>query len=459
VKELKKTNKTGTFFASFNLKTQWRNKMKFVFCLILMFIPFISYSYTCVDSKCHSNISRMNFQHGPVGLGQCNVCHIADEKNINQHISKPKSFIDFKYPKEKPLCVMCHDNKYNGNFIHDPVKNGDCTSCHNPHGGENKFFIKGKTQAETCFNCHENNKMVKSFLHGPIGTGECTSCHNPHASNYKFQLKNTGNELCFTCHSDKKSSFNKKVVHKPANENCTKCHDPHNSDTKFHLNASSEKDQCIQCHKEISPKVVASITNAKYPHKPVKDDKCSACHNPHATEHSKLLLADTKSICFQCHKDMGKKVADSKYIHGPVSSDGCYACHNTHGSENPLILVDFFPKEFYNDYKPDMYKLCFNCHNENAMTDKFTDKSTNFRNGNINLHFLHVQIKGKGRSCKACHEVHAGNQELHIRDSVPFGTGGWQLPIKYTKNKDGGTCTVGCHKPKTYNRVKEYFNN
>ncbi len=111
----------------------------------------------------------------------------------------------------------------------------------------------------------------------------------------------------------------------------------------------------------------------------------------------------------------------------------------------------YFPKEFYKPYATESYAICFDCHNKDIALDKVTTKLTNFRNGDVNMHFLHVN-KEKGRSCKACHEVHAGSQEKHIRKEVPFG-GSWKLPINFTKASNGGTCVVGCHKPKTYDRV------
>jgi len=430
--------------------------------MLVVFYTFIftvvSYA-NCVDSNCHLNFTKLKFLHGPVAANQCMVCHLASDKDVKKHASKPKSFVDFTLPKEKPLCVVCHDTKYNGKYIHNPVESGECLSCHNPHGGNNKFFLKGDKESDTCFQCHENNKMVKTFLHGPLGIGECASCHNPHSSDNKFQLKLNGNDLCFNCHNDKKDLLKKSSVHKPFEKSCLECHDPHNSDTKFHLKAVSEKEQCIACHKTTNKDVIDNILNAKYQHKPVKDDKCGTCHNPHATDNKKLLLSNIKTICFECHKNVAEKVNKSKFVHGPVKSDGCYACHSTHGSNNPYLLVKYFPKEFYNDYKEGLYDICFNCHNESAMKVKITTQDTGFRNGSINLHYLHVQVKGKGRSCKACHEVHAGNQDLHIRESVPFGSSGWELPIKFTKKVNGGSCVVGCHKPKTYDRVKEYYNN
>ena len=68
------------------------------------------------------------------------------------------------------------------------------------------------------------------------------------------------------------------------------------------------------------------------------------------------------------------------------------------------------------------------------------------------MHYLHVNKEVKGRSCKACHEPHASSQMKHIRESVPFGSVNWELPVTYTKTDDGGSCVVGCHAPKEYNR-------
>jgi hypothetical protein len=119
-----------------------------------------------------------------------------------------------------------------------------------------------------------------------------------------------------------------------------------------------------------------------------------------------------------------------------------------------LILRQYFPREFYNAYSTDKYSLCFNCHNKEIALDSLTTTLTDFRQGNLNLHFKHVNKKERGRSCKACHEVHASNQTKHIRKSVPFGLN-WSYPIEYTKHDNGGTCVVGCHRPKTYKRDKD----
>jgi hypothetical protein len=58
----------------------------------------------------------------------------------------------------------------------------------------------------------------------------------------------------------------------------------------------------------------------------------------------------------------------------------------------------------------------------------------------------------KGRNCRSCHNTHASPNELHVRDSVPFGS--WQMPIAFKKTATGGGCTPGCHQPYEYDREK-----
>jgi hypothetical protein len=77
---------------------------------------------------------------------------------------------------------------------------------------------------------------------------------------------------------------------------------------------------------------------------------------------------------------------------------------------------------------------------------------TRFRNGEDNLHFVHVNRPDKGRSCRACHATHASTHEAHVRDSVPYGK--WELPINFKPTTTGGSCMPGCHKEAPYDREK-----
>jgi predicted CXXCH cytochrome family protein len=396
----------------------------------------------CVTKECHPQMGKAAFVHGPVGVAQCTVCHIETKKG---HPTKKGP--DFKLVATgKALCEKCHQPVDKFEFKHTPVKKGECLGCHDPHQSTAPKQLKKVKTSELCYTCHKNTQQVKKFLHGPVATGDCNVCHNPHSSPNPNQLTGKGNDACFLCHEDRKAEFTRKYPHKPALESCLKCHDAHNSDHPFMLSSEGTA-QCLACHKKMGERYQAATVK----HTALLKGPCTTCHTPHSSDFPRQMKTHTKDICYTCHKDMGAKVKASKNQHGPVQQNDCYACHDPHGSNNPLVLKKYFPSEFYKPYATENYALCFDCHNKDIALDKITTKLTNFRNGDVNQHFLHVN-KEKGRSCKACHEVHAGDQEKHIRKEVPFGKA-WMLPVQYTKTANGGTCVVGCHKPKTYDRV------
>ena len=41
-----------------------------------------------------------------------------------------------------------------------------------------------------------------------------------------------------------------------------------------------------------------------------------------------------------------------------------------------------------------------------------------------------------------------------MASKVPYGAGGWEMPIGFKALPAGGSCAPGCHKPKEYNYVK-----
>jgi predicted CXXCH cytochrome family protein len=138
--------------------------------------------------------------------------------------------------------------------------------------------------------------------------------------------------------------------------------------------------------------------------------------------------------------------------HGPIRDGGCTACHQPHGSAHPRLLLKEYPAEFYAPFAMERYDLCFSCHVSDLVKDKSGRGLTQFRNGDLNLHWLHVNQE-KGRTCRACHEVHASQRPFHIRESVPFGSAGWMLAINYTRTEDGGSCLPACHKLRAYDRT------
>jgi len=122
----------------------------------------------------------------------------------------------------------------------------------------------------------------------------------------------------------------------------------------------------------------------------------------------------------------------------------------THGSDHFRLLADSYPPIFYSPFAEENYALCFLCHEKSLVRTATTSDLTSFRNGDENLHFLHVNKERRGRTCRACHQTHASNQPKHIRKSVPYGM--WDLPLNFKKTETGGSCLPGCHVKKNYDR-------
>lgn len=400
----------------------------------------------CVTSQCHPTFGQAPYVHGPIGAGQCVVCH---QEGNPRHPTRSGKDFQLAHGGGKELCYACHERVDANRVVHKPVVTGDCIACHDPHQSNAELMLKKETTSALCFSCHENNKTNRGFVHGPVAAGDCNICHNPHSSPFPHLTEEKGVDLCLLCHIDRKEEYTRRYVHKPVGEDCGTCHNAHATDSEFML-YGDDKDLCYRCHKETQKLIEESVVK----HTALKTEKCVGCHTAHSSDFPRQLKAPTREICFSCHAHaaLGAQIQNSKRQHGPVKQNDCYACHDPHGSGYAWVLKKAFPPEFYMPYRTENYAICFDCHNKDIALNEFTTKLTDFRNGDQNMHFLHVNKDPKGRSCKACHEVHAGDQEKHIRKEVPFGKS-WKLPINYTKTPTGGRCVVGCHKPKDYDRV------
>jgi predicted CXXCH cytochrome family protein len=165
-----------------------------------------------------------------------------------------------------------------------------------------------------------------------------------------------------------------------------------------------------------------------------------------------LLANRTDAVCLTCHKEMAKTLAGAKFLHGPIRAGECSACHDAHGAQHANLLDRAFPETFYTSFDVKKYDLCFTCHEKQLTLVAKTTALTNFRNGEQNLHYLHVNRDEKGRSCRTCHDIHGSNLPNHMASSVPFEGSKWAMPLEYEKTGKGGRCTPGCHVTRTYDR-------
>ncbi len=305
-----------------------------------------------------------------------------------------------------------------------------------------------------------SDKVVS--YHAPYDAGDCSICHESNDAKNPGPVKGAVNDLCMGCHDDFKQVLARKYAHPPAQQSCVNCHNPHDS-MQPKLLIEETGTLCQNCHQEIKKTALDSTVK----HDALTTgDKCVNCHNPHGANVEHLLVQLPMPLCLQCHgKDdvldhNGKKLTnmtklfnDNPHQHGPVAAQDCSVCHMTHGSNNFRLLTSAYPAAFYSGYDAQNYALCFGCHDEKAFTTPQTEELTQFRDGNKNLHYVHVN-RTVGRTCRACHDVHASVQEHQIRDAVPYGPKGWMLKINYTKTETGGSCAKTCHATRSYNNTQ-----
>jgi len=340
-------------------------------------------------------------------------------------------------------CVSCHAAVPKHAAVHPKL--ADCVSCHVPKTRDAHAFDDKK-----CTVCHQMVKKNDKFVHGPVAAGECLACHDPHGSDEPAQVRVFGSDLCQKCHVDMKARLaEKRFTHAPVKEDCATCHNPHASPSKYQIRNDSAE-QCLACHKTLRKELVT----ARVQHEAVAVDReCLNCHDPHASDFDKQLKGTSMQLCLSCHdKEQDApsgKVQNVKSwlqthtdLHGPIRQQD---------SEHFRLLRKDYPETFYSPYEPKNYELCFTCHEPDLAKVERTATVTGFRDGDQNLHFLHVNRTEKGRTCRACHEAHSSTVPKHLRETVPFGD--WQMPVGYTQTADGGRCAPGCHLPKTYSRA------
>lgn len=109
--------------------------------------------------------------HAPLLDGDCKECH-------PQGVGRTAVV-------EAQLCRSCHDPKEGARFLHGPIGAGQCTVCHDPHGAPRGHFLRGNLR-ELCQSCHDQNR-TKVHLER-AGARPCTECHDPHGSGKQYLL-------------------------------------------------------------------------------------------------------------------------------------------------------------------------------------------------------------------------------------------------------------------------------
>ncbi|MBI4587144.1 MAG: hypothetical protein HY717_24290 [Planctomycetes bacterium] len=356
------------------------------------------FSMDCQATGCHAQMLLRPKNHKPAALGACRLCHRATGAQEDHRFNLIRD--------KKELCSFCHSPAPPEKFQHEPYVKGDCLKCHDPHGSTSSHLLLGKSAGDACQTCH--NRQPLKHNHPPVAGGDCNACHETHQSR------------------------------------------------EPHLLRSSEKELCIACHEDI----LADAAKAQSIHGVFQEQWCTGCHTAHTSDFEKLLVDRQVNLCLCCHDreievQPGKVLASIQdqlssalYLHGPLKEGKCSPCHHPHFSEHRTLLRGNYPDSPYVEFSSAAYEICFTCHEERNFIEERT-RRTGFRDGDRNLHYLHVN-RTKGRRCAICHENHGSKNLKLVRQDFPFGDEEWKLPINYVATKTGGMCDSACHKTASY---------
>ena len=224
------------------------------------------------------------------------------------------------------------------------------------------------------------------------------------------------------------------------------------------------KQSCInnECHYKIN--------KGKFTHAPAVEGKCNLCHISKSKEHPDYdnvndfkAKAKENELCFSCHEKLYKSITyvTQTHFHSPLKQGKCTACHDPHTSKYKGLLKKYLHEKFFLKFKVEYFELCWECHNKDIVLEPVVEKITDFRNGNVNLHFKHVnRAPKKGNNCKRCHEPHSSAQPKLIKPFVPFDRTYLLMCTtnRFTKTDSGGNCETSCHKRKYYDRNNAVIN-
>lgn len=262
----------------------------------------------------------------------------------------------------------------------------DCQTCHDKAVGPAFQHTKHAGLEQSCASCHPNvaehvKAQTSGDSNGPVPT-------------LKTLDANALNEKCLTCHEKGKQQNWHASMHDRRKVACTSCHSIHDyKSVKAQLKTKTDTETCVTCHKPERAKLLRTS------HHPVREGKlgCASCHNPHDGARPKMLKADsTNELCYTCHTE---KRGPFLFEHAPVRED-CVACHEPHGSNHKRLLVKKMPN------------LCWDCHfsgsghfgsGDNLSTEQGPRVAPVTGFPTVNSRFVE-------RACKNCHtNLHGSN--------------------------------------------------
>jgi predicted CXXCH cytochrome family protein len=118
---------------------------------------------------------KIKSRHPDFFKNVCNNCHNRSSSN-------------FLKTEKKEICFSCHkQDRFEGRFVHGPVAVKQCLSCHFPHESQYEKLLRAK-DADLCRMCHKKEHV--SPPESCDRSKKCTTCHDPHVGDNRFFVKN-----------------------------------------------------------------------------------------------------------------------------------------------------------------------------------------------------------------------------------------------------------------------------
>lgn len=222
----------------------------------------------------------------------------------------------------------------------------------------------GFSRQLSCATCHRNVVERPARKHSTTVNGQCLTCHQQFVKPWRIGFPtNKTEDICFSCHTGKKSWRQQKVIHGPLNAGgCTLCHNPHGDEYRYQLWAEGAVALCIACHSD-KENLVSKDKPLRFVHGIIQGGGCVACHDPHAGDQPFMLYKSINELCVGCHTGLagvsrghpvgGHPVAGPKERRRPGRELTCTSCHDPHGSPRRFLLVG----------KGNGGQICIECHN------------------------------------------------------------------------------------------------
>lgn len=186
--------------------------------------------------------------HAPFGKQACATCH---QGGGGREGIKGRG---------AAVCLSCHEaagrsfmavNSHVGEGVY-------CVSCHSPHASDQERQMRAG-QRRVCRACHQDTAMVlqdpkNSKRHPMVNKGQCSSCHRPHGSNNRHMLADNEILSCTGCHK-RHAAFSHPIGTKAVDPRskrdvtCITCHDPMGTPEEYNLRFDRRKTLCVQCHR------------------------------------------------------------------------------------------------------------------------------------------------------------------------------------------------------------------